>query len=403
MSGTPVRNFTDFWTSTGPWLASGPDQLINDAAARTWTLKHFLKGKKFADVAQGGRRIEDELFLDNASTAEFYHPGATGTPTQPQVLSQTYQNWRWLRDSKAWQDEVLRLQAGGATRKARFQVYKRLAKSLEMRLWTSILMKMEAQLWANPHGASTAAQMETETGNQPCSIPALITEDTTNYHPNGWSTIQGLDPATEDNWRNPVTRYNKLDPLDTAGNIAGLFDAFELMWMLLTWMKPGKEDENFTESNPNKGAIFCSRSGKLFYQNLCRASNDNFMRAHNDPSYAGVNFHGAPIEDVEALETAQLYLHSTTSAVTENDSNLTDGGAWSATNWTRGPRFWFVNPEHTKIIFHEEMFFDKTPPKDHVNQPWANVVWMRCCYNLFANSRKRAGGVVSPGGTAYAA
>lgn len=401
MSGTPVSNFSDFWTTTGPLLFAGPDEIINDAAARTWTLKHFLKGKKFADVAQGGKRIEDYLFLDDASTFEFYHPGATGTPTQPQVMSQIYQNWRWGRDSKAWQDEIMRLQSNGSTTKARFQTYKRQAKTLEMRLWTSILGGMERQLWANPHGSATAAEMETETGSQPASIPALITEDTTNYHPNGWSTIHGLDPAIKDKWRNPVTRYNILDPLDTAGTISGLFDALELMWMLLSWQKPGKSDENFTESTPNKGALFCSRSGKLFYQNLCRASNDNFMRAHNDPSYPGVNFHGAPLEDVEALETAQLYLHSTTTAVTENDDNLTEGGAWSATNWTRGPRFWFVNPEFLKIVFHDTMFFDKTPPKDHVNQPWANVVWMRVCYNLFTNSRQRAGGVVSPGGTAY--
>lgn len=403
MSGQPVRNFADFWMSTGPYIASGPDELINNATYKTWTLKYFLKGKKFADVAQGGRRIEDELFLNNPDTAEFYHPGATGTPTQPQVLTQIYQNWRFVRDSMAWQDEVMRLQAGGMNRKARFQVYKKLAKTLEMRLWTSILTKIEAQLWANPHGAATAAQMETETGKQPMSIPGIITEDTTNYHPNGWTTVHGQDPASEPNWTNPVTRYNKADPLDNAGNVAGLFDAFELMWMQLRWTKPGKADENFEQTDPSRCSVFCTKQGKLFYTNLCRVSNDNFMRSHNDPAYPGPNFHGIPIEDVEALENAQLYLHSTTTAVTENDSNLTDGGTWVATNWSRGPRFWFVNPDYLKIWFHDEMFFDKTPPKDHVNQPWANVVWMRCCYNLLAQSRKMGGGVVGPGGTSYGA
>jgi len=403
MSGQPVRNFTDFWTSTGPFIASGPDELINDAAYRTWTLSSFLMGKKFADVAQGGRRIEDDLFLNNADTAEFYQPGQTGTPGQPQVLTNIYQNWRFVRDSMAWQDETLRLQASGLNRKARFQVYKKLAKTLELRLWTSILMKIEAQLWANPHGTTNASKMETETGTLPISIPGIINEDTTNYMPYGWTTVHGVSPTTETNWRPPVTRYAKGDPLDNSGVMCGLFDAFELMWMLLSWKKPGKADENFDETNPSACSIFCTREGKLFYTNLCRLSNDNFMRANNDPAYDGVNFHGVPVTDVEALQNGQLYLYSTSSVATENDSNLTDNGTWGATNWTRGPRFWFLNPEYLKIWFHNEMFFDKTPPKDHVNQPWANVVWMRTCYNLLAQSRKKAGGVVSPGGQAYAA
>ena len=404
MSGTAARNFTDFWTLTGPFIASGPDPLINDAPYRTYTLKYFLKGKKFADVAQGGQRIEDELMLDEQNTAEFYHPGQTGTPTQPQVITQINQNWRFVRDNRAWQDEILRLQASGMTRKARFQVYKKLATVLEKRLWTSILNKIEAQLWANPHGSATAAQMETETGKQPMSIPGMITENSTDGHPYNWTTVHGVDPGTETNWKNPVARYDYSDPLDNDGDVDGLFDAFEMMWMLLHWTKPGKEDQHFDESNMQNGVIACSRTGKLFYTSQCRLSNDNFMRANNDPSYDGVNFHGVPVEDMEALENATLYLHSTSTAAAETSASLAAGGsAWASTDWCRGPRFWFLNPEYLKIWFHEDMFFDKSEPKDHVNQPWANVVWMRCVYNLLACSRKRAGGVVGPGGTANAA
>lgn len=400
--GTPLSGFSDFWMSTGPLIASSPDEIINDAQLRTYSLKYFLKGRDFSSVAQGGTKIKDELQLTDKATAENYKPGQTGTPTQPQILSSIESNWRFTRDHSAWQDEILQLQTGGLNKKAKFHVYKKEATKLEQGLWTSILNKMEANIWANPHGSAAATAMETEAGGDPYSIPALLTEDTTNWHPNGWTTVHGLDPSTEANWRNPVTRYNVQDLLDTASLAAGLFDAFEMMWMKLRFMTPGKGDSSFMENDPRRCAIFCSETGKMQYSSACRASNDR-LRMANDPDYGDVNFHGVPLVNLEVLNTATLYLHTTSTAAAEDSSSLTLGGAWSATNWTRGPRYWFLNPNVFRYYFHETMFFDKTPPKDHVNQPWANVVWMRVAYNALLRSRKRGGGVVSPGGTANAA
>jgi hypothetical protein len=410
MSGQPVRNFTDFWNSTGPFIASGPDEIINNAARRKYTLRHFLKGKKFSDIAQGGQRIEDELLLTDKATAENYKPGATGTPQQPQVLTKVYENWRFTRDHKAWQDEVLRLQTNGRTREARFQVYKKLGTSLEQSMWTSILNKLEDNLWALPAGQQ--AEMETETGGDPKSIPAILSEDTTLYAPStsaannttAWTTIHGVSPATETNWRNPVTRYNAADLIDADNDLDGLFDAFERMWMLLRWESPGKADEHFEDVDPGMCGIFCSFVGKMQYQSVCRLSNDRFVgNNNNDPSYDGVNFHGVKLTEIEQLNTAAIYWDGAAYSAEDASALAAPGTAWLTSDWTRGPRYWWINSTYMRMWFNDEMFFDRTPPKDHVNQPWSNVVWMRVCYNLLARSRKMGGGVISPGGTANAA
>ena len=84
---------------------------------------------------------------------------------------------------------------------ARFHQYKRLKRIKEQRMWTSTLNGMEAQLFAVP----VVANMETNTGTEPYSIPAFVNEETAGLFNNytsspgvDWATVEGINPDTDE-------------------------------------------------------------------------------------------------------------------------------------------------------------------------------------------------------------
>jgi hypothetical protein len=194
--GIPVTSYTDFALATGPFTLTSADEVINEAAKQKTMFKYCLKGRKAADVVQGGEFIQDLIQLRDKATAENYNPGDSGTPTQPQTRNLQTEYWRWSRDHMAWQDEVVELNASQLSASARFDKYKDYKRGLNQDFWTSYLNYMDSKHWANPHGASNYAAMEGAAGTEQKSIPAYINEDTTNYAPNGWTNIHGIAAST---------------------------------------------------------------------------------------------------------------------------------------------------------------------------------------------------------------
>lgn len=379
--GSALEAFTTFMASTGPSYLTSAEQLVNEVQKRSYLFRHMLMGRDPSEVIQGGTKIKDMIYMEGARTFTRYKTGGRFQWQNPQTAKTIEVPWRFGNTHMSWTDQELMLNMGDAPQRGHLRgVFKKVKKQKEQNMWTETINAMEEELWASPHGAS--ADMESADGLLPYSIPAFVTEDTTAWHGSGWTTIQGLDPATNEKWRNAVRTYDADDPGDTDGDQDGLFDAFEHIWLDLKFKSPGFKDEHFSPSAHNRCLIVCSRVGWVLYKALLRDQNDHLTR-WGDPSGERPSFYGVFLEFIEALDTALLY--------DDGSSGFTDEASASKD----GPRFYFLNFEYLKIIWHRERYWyehEVKQPSDQVDS-WVKPVsvWN----NLFLRSRQRQG-IVAP-------
>jgi hypothetical protein len=388
MAGTALENFTDFVKFTGPAYFTSASKFLNEAVKTTYSLPRFLKGKGMDKVIQSGENIQDDVMYDEANTFQNYQPNAEFTWTQPQVATEMSIPWRFSIDHMSWTDHevTLNMNSGFSREYANVQ-YKKLRKKLEQRMWTSIVNGMEAKLWASPGTAgSQAVDMEATTGSEQYSIPAFVTEDTTNYHcANGtWTTIQTINPATETKWRNQVSTYDYDDPDDTDGDADGLIDAFDEMLTKIRFIPPDFHKEHFEPQDLQmyRQAIFCSRGGLNQYKRLLRAANDTLVRKQ-DASYNRPQFDGLDMVYVAQLDSLSHTWGTNTTAATELNYA------------TDGYRYWWINGNYLTPVFHNERYFYKKDPFFLEKQPYTWVCPVDIWWNCFCQSRQRQG-IVAP-------
>lgn len=399
--GSSLVTFTDFMKNTGPAAFGKPDKLVNDAVNQTWTFGLFMKGRGAADTMQGGSRIKDSVMFDEQSTFQHYKPNATFTPTNPQVQTDWYVDWRFSLDQMTWTDQQVDLNIPANTSgEGRFTQFKDEKKKLAQRCWTSMLKGIDACYWASPHGTSNYNAMEAQTGDTPYSIPAFITEDTSTYRPYQWTNIQSIAPASVTGWRNQVRRYNYADVIDAAGTGSGLLDAFDDMYLDLDFQPPPMHQEEFEpEHDWRRTAIFCSPAGKSLYIKVCRLMNDRFaLPGGQDPAYPGVTYNGTKIIHVKALADAALYYGTSSTFFSELSSSLSASGAWSASDNRRGPRYYWVDANYLRSFFRSDRYFRELGPMTHPNQPMTHVKYIDLWWNTVCRSRKRQG-IIGPGST----
>jgi hypothetical protein len=390
MPGTALQNFTDFVKFTGPAYYSSPDKFLNEAVKTTYAFSKFLKGKGRDKVIQSGENIKDDVMFDEARTFQNYQPNAEFTWTQPQVATEQSIEWRFSIDHMSWTDHEITLNMNsGYSKEYAATQYKRLRKKIEQRCWTSIINGLEEKLWATA-GASTtsteAASMETASGSEQYSLLSFITEDTTNYHcvNGGWTTIEGIDPATESKWRNQVSTYDYDDPDDSDGDGDGLIDKFDEMLTSVGFVPPDFHKEHFEGSNENHDSqiIFCSNGGLNLYKRMLRQSNDTLVRK-TDASYSGVTFDGIQLYRSAQLGSVSHAWSTTTTAGTEL------GYA------TDGYRYFWVDTKYLTPVFHNERYFFKKDPFFLEKQPYTWVCPIDIWWNMFCHSRQRQG-IVAP-------
>ena len=404
MAGTALTNFADFVNSTGPSYLRSPSQFLNEAVSQTYILPRFLRGKDFDKVLQGGSKIKDVVMFDDASTYQRYNPNQPFTWTQPQITTEQQIFWRFSLDHMSWTDHEVELNMDeGLTRAAVRVQYKRRKKQIEQRMWTSMLNGMELDLIKSPHTAATEAQMEQENGIEAYSLGAFITEDKTNFHPVGWTTIMGIDPASETRWRNAVSLYDFANPTVVGGIDAGsLIQAFDDLWLKVMFMPPdGFHPEHFEVASLQAFAqgIFCSRAGHNLYKTSLREENDRLVTlqdaAYNSTKYSGVDMvYWAALDAGKADGSSAIYEHDgARTAAYDEDGDNSSGG--SVTDHRPGRRFWFVNGNYLTPVFHRRRYFYKKTPYTLENQPFTWVAPVDCWNNLFCNSRQRQG-IIAP-------
>lgn len=379
--GLALPSFTDFFTNTGPAFLTGVNEVINEAQKQTYVLGKLLKGRGMDEVVQGGRTIDDTIMFESGGTYAHYDPNDTFQWRNPQLTTQISVPWRFSIAHMSWTDQEVELQVSdGMSAKGAGQVYKRIKRIKEQSMWTDMLNGMENDLWRAAQNAQD--NMEGNVANvthMPYSFGAFITENTTDYHETGWSTIETVDPATQSGWRNRVRTYDYDDPFDADGDRDGLIHAFDNMFLDVQFESPGTKEEYFTKVNLNRQMICASFAGVNMYKDFLRQSNDRLVSpqdgAYNDPAYSGI-----PVKGISTLNTAAIY--GSTPAV-----------ELSAT--PDGYRYWWINGNFVKPVFHSRRYMEVHDPMRHPNQPFTTIVPTDTWWNLLCRKRT-ACGIVAP-------
>lgn len=383
MPGTALENFTDFMAATGPQFITTSEEFINEAAKRTYILDRHLRGGESDDeILQGGDSINFNIMFDEASTYQTYKPNEPIDWVMPQVVQQGTANWRFSMDQMTWADETIQLNMDSRFSEDALVVqYLSMKKKLEQRMWTSMINGIEDALWA-PAITGTYADMEGSEGGTQYSIPSLVVEDTTNYHASNWVNIHGLDPASYSAWRNQVSTYDYDDPEDTDGDRDGLVHAFDEMLSKIKFTPPKFHGEHFEDYNKqvSRQYIACSLAGQNLYKHVLRSSNDTLV-SKQDSAYLQPKLGGIDVVYVAALDGS--YLED--SGVAKSESTATKDGY----------RYYFINGNYLKPVFHTSRYFMSHTPRTLPNQPFTYVQPVNTYWNLVVCSRQRQG-IVAP-------
>lgn len=346
--GTALTQFTDFVTATKPHKITPTTDILNDTAKNYYMLGDMLKGRGNEEIVQNGSEIIDMVRLKKHNAAGFYQPNQTLNPKGMDVLTKLKAPWRFHQGNYAWTDEQVDLNGAGSV-----DNWVRLLTAWRQAADQDIWDSLETAIWDTPN----TDEMEADTGTKPYSILTFITSD--GLAPAGFTTIMGVNPSTQANWRNQVEDYSAA-ALDTT-----LYPAFDAMWHKLNWDGPSSREEWFQNTRWRKMKILSDLQGVLQYLNLNRDSNDR-LTPMNDPGTYAANptYNSIPLKRVSALDDK---------------------------SWAR-PNYIWLDAEYLFPIFHRDRYMDELDPiRGGAGQPFSWVVYKRSYLNLFCRSRKRQG------------
>lgn len=388
-SGTSINLFSEFVAITGPTYLTSARAVVNDAQKTNYnTLGYLLRGQGMADVLQGGAEIRDYIFLEAVRRSRTYKPNERQTYTNPQTGVTWTIPWRFFLTDMVWTDEEIELQAGGnMSREAKFQVYKDLYWRKQQQLYTDQADHWEEVFWAVPD----TTEMEAAGGQEIYSIPAMINEFAnglpTAIHPGGaWTTKQGIDPtaAGNENWVPQQFQYapnlagGGFDPDDFDDNVIGFLDQ---AFMALDFRPPPVYKEYFEQAYTRPvGVIFTQLEGRSKLMRLYRTSQDRWVDIrdpYNNPTYMN-----APIVYVRQLDTAAIYPTGAGGALDLFDTIT--GGVDVA-----GPRYYLIQPEYLRPVFHAQRYFKNLGIMTDIEQPTTHIMPVNTYANLATRSLRR--------------
>ncbi len=407
--GVALNLFTEFVNITGPTYLTRPREVVNDAQKTNYgTLGYMLRGQGMADVLQGGADIRDYIYLAAVRRARSYKPNQRQTYNNPQTGTTWRIDWRFFLTDMVWTDEEIILNAGGnMSREAKFQAYKDLYWRKQQDLYTDQMNFFEELFWAAPNNA----QMESASGQEMFSIPCFIHENDlqgtaggvqTAEHPleylGGaavtWSTIAGINPDVADggeNWANIVVQYGGTTTTAPAGFLPGsqnnILYSLDVAYGATDFRPPPMFQEYFENPQHQQRPgpfIACSLIGKSRLMFVYRESKDVWIDAKDpffNPTYAG-----APIVYIAQLDTAAIYDNDNqTALVTE----ITAAGGGAASAEKIGPRYYGIQPQYLRPVFHTDRYFTSLGVMTDVDQPTTHVMPVNTYANLAPRSRNR--------------
>ena len=146
---------------------------------------------------------------------------------------------------------------------------------------------------------------------------------------------------------------------------------------------PPSHQEYFESPSLNAQFIACSQYGQRVYVQLLRANQDTFVTAsRQDPAYMRPQYAGIDLERVVALDTYAGYGTAAGGAAPNTEST---NGSFN------GPRYYFINGNYLKPVFHSSRYMHSHPTMRHPNQPFTTIMPVDSWYNFVCRSRKRQG------------
>lgn len=403
-SGIPISGYSDMWAITGPAVLSGPSSFPNEAQERRYLTQFWLNSPQILD---GGKRAEDYIMKDDGSTAQNSLPGSSRSTEDPQVMAQVSADWRLTEDYIQVNHIIRALNEGGGSTEARYLQFKSEQAKAERRLATSYCNKFEADWFAQPNvttmeGASTLGAID------PYSFWTFVNEYGANSSslydaadpsmpygtglPNGFTTINGINPSTEKWFRTWQVPYGADGDITTSTvNSAGhswISGMTRLMTLTGYGPLPWRGGES-TQNDPTYNTDYIipvSTNGNAFVHKLA-VSNSNFFKSPsgNDPFFPHLSFAGIPIVPCSYMDKAAVYPTSGTTAPTAGN------GATETSADVTGPRFPLLSRQHIAWFFHQKFNFYFWPEKSPSRQ-WDTTIYpISTLHNRICRSRRKMG------------
>lgn len=391
MADSTLDQFTTFWESTGPAYKTGLKEMVNEAVKNTYTFPRLQRAHAVEDMIQGGSQIKDRIFLSLVSTAERINPDAELSYINPQTGTDWTAPWSILVAHTSWNKWELGLNGGQLSEGAKVHLFKTVRRQKFQNLYTDIHNKIDSELWAPPDEST----MESTTSNAlaPFSIPTFVTEDTGGVPLDeedgaAWDggAVQGIT-VSGTTWDNQRASYT-LDEDSTIANEANGEQVFEAMSRVMHLCRFDRLPKNpeYSDKETSPHFIACSLNGITIYEGLLRLNQDEFRVGRQDPDYNKPMFRGVPLDYISELDTATLYDSGSSTLVDEENANVI------------GPRYYFLNGEYLRCVFHEDSYFEMEPVITPEKKPFNRVQIVDVTNNLVCRSRQRQG-IVYPGAT----
>lgn len=391
--GSAMDVFTDLVKLTGPTIYSGGEHVANEATLNSYTLNWINRGRDMSEMLQGTPKIIDFIYFDERGKRQHYAMSEEFDYPNAQTVSQWEVEWRFTAAMTQYAEHELGLNMGELNSTARAMRYKNLLKAKMMDLWTTNVNGYERDLWAVP----LSTKMEGRGAGRlfPYSIPTFINEfsdyrttpttgGANDGHYSGWSTVMGLDPGTQGKWHNQRATYSN------AGSYKGLYKAFSRVYSRCKFEQLPFRPE-YSDKTSVPGVIFTMEEGMTAVE-AGAVENQDFFRGgfgSADAGYRGLSYKGLPIVYISILDAAAIFPTGSGGALS----------TWSdTTNSNAGPRFFFVNPQHLKMVWHKDRYFYMKEPFSPSRQPFNKVIIADCWHNLVCTSRSRHG-YVNPSDT----
>ncbi len=385
--GTPLEQFTTLMASQGPAWASGPEEIINEAVRRRYTIARIQAGKNMMEYVQGGDEITDTIFLTEASTWQRYNPNVDIQRQNPQTGVTWTVPWSFGTAHMSWTKQEIGLNKDTTTRSFRSQRYKAVMYQKHQNLKTDICNSWEDELWAQPDEVNMESTSPTSP-RVPYSLPCFITEETDGIPLGATATswaggaVQRIGVTANPKWDNQRGTYTYNKTTDTTNIFAG-------MSRLLRNLKFDRlpKDPQYSDKTTSPHVILCGANGMTNYEHALRQNQDEFRgvgkNSGQDPDYHNPTFRNVPLDYIESLDDALLYDSGSSTTVAEANANLS------------GPRYWFINGQYLNFVVHSENYMVLEEPIRPSGQPFTRVQDVDCWNNVICRSRRRQG-ILSP-------
>ncbi len=406
--------FSMYMLTTGPGFLKGEEAIINALVRNSYLLPRFLEGKEMGHLLQGGTKIQDIIYLQEDSDAEFYSSDQQDFQYRNQQVGTAWEvDWRFLVNKTSWTDHETLLNESGGMGDAvgMFHRYKRIGRLRYMNLWTTQIHKMEDALVSTPNrdlmedGVRVGASAPV-----PYSLGCFITGESsagntglpnTGASSGAWTTLQKVGSphvgTLTGKWRNQTATYA----------ISGVNATLqpESWWTGMRELHSKCKFERLPRfgsySEPSRSPSFyaCSLWGLICAESSMRSENDAYLAGRQDPSWPAPMFHGVPYVYISSLNQAIMY--NATSDVTKlyredgggtvGSTTGVVGGVVADADFHAGPRVMAINGAVLSMIMHKQRVMKQLPPFSPDRSPFMKVMVTDSWYNLCVQNRRELG------------